>query len=435
MLNGADVAKILDTLEVNLEATLMSVALWPPPVSVNNSSATGGLAVNQQNVRIVCTVGPTSLNQRVLRCLEVRNVALVRLNMSHIDLDKLPLYLEMLKPFSIPIAIDTEGSQIRTGLVQNGTLSFHLNDIVRIHSSEIICDQQNLYLTPLPVVHFIHPGDLIAIDFNSVQLRVEDDSMLDRLGYIETRVIIEGAVGSRKGVHCNHINSSLPPFSAKDLQAFEMAQLAGVEHFTLSFMNNERDVLQFRELLPHATAYAKIETAAGVENVEKILPHVEGILIDRGDLSREIPIEKISLTQKYLIEAANQAGKIALVASNLLETMATDLKPTRAEVNDIVNTVLDGVGGFVLTSETAVGRYPVETVNMLHSLIKQGQLALTHSLAKSKFVSRAIDLSFLADKSYMLHPETCSGLPQPHGGELVDRMVSDRPEIAGLPVI
>ena len=96
----------------------------------------------EKKVRIVCTVGPTSLNQRVLRCLEVRDVALVRLNMSHIEIDKLPLYLEMLKQFSIPIAIDTEGSQIRTGLVQSGTLSFHLNDIVRIHSSEIICDQQ-----------------------------------------------------------------------------------------------------------------------------------------------------------------------------------------------------------------------------------------------------------------------------------------------------
>ena len=391
--------------------------------------------MNQKDVRIVCTVGPASLNHRILRCFEVRNVTLVRLNMSHIDIDNLPLYLEILKQFSIPIAIDTEGSQIRTGLVQDGTLTFHLNDIVRIHSSEITCDQKNLYFTPLQVSHLLHPGDLIAIDFNSVQLRVEDDSMLDSLGYIETRVIIEGVVGSRKGIHCNHINSSLSPFSAKDLQAFELAKQAGVEHFTLSFMNNESDVLQFRELLPHAVAYAKIETAAGVENVEKILPHVEGILIDRGDLSREIPIEKISLAQKYLIETANQAGKIALVASNLLETMATDLKPTRAEVNDIVNTVLDGVGGFVLTSETAIGRYPVETVNMLHSLIKQGQLALSQTVKKGAFVSRAVDLSFLADKDYMLNPETCSCLPQPHGGELVDRLVSDQPEIAGLPVI
>ena len=391
--------------------------------------------MNQKNVRIICTVGPTSLNQRVLRCLEVRKVDLVRLNMSHIDIDKLPLYLETLKQFSIPIAIDTEGSQIRTGIVQNGTLSVHLNDIVRIHSSEIICDQHNLYLTPLPVIQQIRPGDLIAIDFNSVQLRVEDASMLDRLGYIEARVIIEGKVGSRKGVHCNHLNLSLPPFSDKDLQAFALAQQAGIEHFTLSFMNNESDVLRFRNILPHAVAYAKIETAAGVKNVEKILPHVEGILIDRGDLSREIPIEKISLAQKYLIEAANQAGKIALVASNLLETMATDLKPTRAEVNDIVNTVLDGVGGFVLTSETAVGRYPVETVNMLQSLIRQGQLAISYAQAKSSFVSRAIDLSFLADKGYMLNPEICSGLPQPHGGKLVDRLVSEPVEMVGLPVI
>lgn len=391
--------------------------------------------MNQQNVRTICTVGPTSLNQRVLRCLEARDVDLVRLNMSHIDIDELPLHLELLRQFSMPIAIDTEGSQIRTGLVQSGPISFQLNDLVRIHSSEIVCDQQNLYLTPLSVTHFIHPGDLIAIDFNSVQLRVEDDSMLESLGYIEARVIVAGVVDSRKGVHCHLNKSSLPPFSAKDLQAFELAQQAGIEHFTLSFMNNERDVLQFRQLLPQAVAYAKIETAAGVENVEKILPHVEGILIDRGDLSREIPIEKIPLAQKYLIEAANRAGKTALVASNLLETMATDLKPTRAEVNDIVNTVLDGAGGFVLTSETAVGRYPVETVNMLQSLIKQGQLALSHAVARSGFVSRAIDLSFLADKGYLLNPETCSCLPQPHGGELVERQIKERPEFAGLPVV
>ncbi len=391
--------------------------------------------MSQQNVRIVCTVGPNSLNRRVLRCLEVRNVSLVRLNMSHIDVDKLPLYLETLGQYAVPIAIDTEGSQIRTGVVRQGTISLQLNDIVRIHSSEVACDQQNLYLTPLSALRFIHPGDLIAIDFNSVQLRVEDDSMLESSGYIEARVIIAGEVGSRKGVHCTLHDSSLPPFSAKDRQAFELAQLAGVEHFTLSFMDDESDVLQFRELLPRAIAYAKIETASGVKNVEKILPHVEGILIDRGDLSREIPIEKISLAQKYLIETANQAGKIPLVASNLLETMATDLKPTRAEVNDIVNTVLDGVGGFVLTSETAVGRYPVETVNMLQNLINQGQLALAHSLSKKSYTSRSIDLSFLADKSYLLEPEICSGLPQPHGGELVDRLVGQPTDLAGLPVL
>ncbi|HEY5674390.1 MAG TPA: sulfate adenylyltransferase [Malonomonas sp.] len=391
--------------------------------------------MKRKNVQIICTVGPTSLNQRVLRCLEVRNVSLVRLNMSHIDIDKLPLYLEILKQFSIPIAIDTEGSQIRTGIVESGTLNFHLNDIVRIHSTEISCDQKNFYLTPLTIAAHIYPGDLIAIDFNSVQLRVEDVSMLQRLGYIEARVIIEGKVGSRKGVHCSRQTTSLPPFSAKDLQAFELAKQIGIKHFTLSFMNSASDVRQFREILPDAVAYAKIETAAGVRNVEKILPYVDGILIDRGDLSREIPIEKISLAQKYLIELTNQAGKTAFVASNLLETMATELKPTRAEVNDIVNTVLDGVGGFVLTSETAVGRYPVETVNMLQSLINQGQLALSHAQARSGFSSRSIDLSFLADKNYLLQPEICSGLPAPHGGELVDRLVSAPASTDGLPVI
>ena len=117
MLDGTEVVNFLGTLEINHEVTIMLMTHSSPPVSANNSTAAGGHAVNQNNVRIVCTVGPTSLNRRVLRCLEARNVALVRLNMSHIDIDKLQLYLEMLKQFSIPIAIDTEGSQIRTGLV------------------------------------------------------------------------------------------------------------------------------------------------------------------------------------------------------------------------------------------------------------------------------------------------------------------------------
>lgn len=359
---------------------------------------------------IICTIGPASLNDAVLRRFAARGVSLVRINLSHVPQSEVSGYIDFLERYRIPIAIDTEGCQIRTGEIREGVVIFKSNDVVMVHRDPVPIDAHNIYFTPKSAIDAFTPGDLIALDFNSVLLRVEAAA---KSGVLRCRVVIEGAVGSRKGVHCDTARGALPPFSEKDLDAIALARTRGIRHFTLSFMNNADDVRVFRGLYPDAVAYAKIETLAGLKCVDDILKLADGILIDRGDLSREVPIERIPLIQKYLIGRARAAGRKALVASNLLETMATELKPSRAEANDIVSTASSGASGFVLTKETAVGRYPIETVNMLNALVVQaGQ--------------ERLEIDALVDRDRL------GLLVAPHGGRLIEREASPS-DIVGVP--
>lgn len=350
--------------------------------------------------------------------LQARGVDLVRINLSHVPVGEIEDYIRFLQRFNIPVALDTEGSQIRTGKIPTttGTVRVRQDSTIRVYGKDVDADERQIRFTPDSIIRFFKPGDMIAIDFNSVLLKVTDVSRAADESYVTCQVCIGGEIGSNKGVHCYDSSIDLPTFSDKDYRAFELAKQYGIRHFTLSFIDNESEVKRFREILPDAVAYAKIETLSGVKNVEKILQHVQGILIDRGDLSRDIPIEKIPLTQKLLINTARRAGKDVLVASNLLETMATELKPSRAEANDIVNTVLDGVTGFVLTKETAVGRYPVQTVNMLANLARQAGLAM-----QGDAFSKSADLEKLRSLDYAISRDLPGFLNAPHGGHLVDR--------------
>lgn len=373
--------------------------------------------------KVICTVGPASLNMSVLRRFEVQDVALVRINLSHVAIEDIESTIDVLRQCRIPIAIDTEGCQVRTGYLGKEGVYFHQNELVKIHNKKIIADSQNIYLTPEDVVSHCRPGDMIAIDFNSALLRVENVDSLRSEGFITCRVIIEGHVDSRKGVHYDGDGISMPTFSRKDVAAIELAKKHGIKHFTLSFIDDDLGVYEFKKMCPDAIAYAKVETREGVRNVASILRAADGILIDRGDLSREVPIEKIPLTQKYLIQEARKQNKEVFVASNLLETMATCMKPTRAEVNDVVNTVIDGVTGFVLTKETAVGRYPVETVNMMYNLMRQAD---KYQGVRKDTESNVVVIEG-TQATHDIASDAINGcsdfLIAPHGGMLVDKRI------------
>lgn len=382
----------------------------------------------QKDIKIICTIGPSTSNLQILQRLAVRDVFLIRINLSHVDIEELEDYILILKKCGIPIAIDTEGSQIRTGQTSTGNLNLKTGDRVNIHRRKINCDQKNLYFNPYNVVDYMEPGNLIAIDFNSVLLQVEDTSGLQNTQYVTCRVIIGGTLAGRKGVHCDDLKFRLPPFSVKDIRAVEIAKKFGIRHFTLSFMNNAEEIAEFKNIYYDTVVYAKIETIEGIKNVSSILALSDGILIDRGDLSREIPVEKMPLMQKVLIETANQYGKEGFIASNLLETMASDLKPSRAEASDIVNSIIDGVSGFVLTKETAVGRYPVETVNMLNALIQQGKMCLRHSKKADAYFTTSLNLMSLTNSDDFTNPDVKGALIQPHGGRLIERYLNGSEE-------
>jgi pyruvate kinase len=368
------------------------------------------------NTKIICTIGPASNNPEILDKLENRGVDFFRINLSHTDISEIEKIIISLRQHSVPIILDTEGSQVRSGNLTE--ISLKEGDNIRIYGKSIKCGSNCLFLNPPEVIDHLREGDIIFIDFNSVLLKVTDTSSLLK-GYISCKVLIHGNIGGRKAVYIDSPTFKLPPFSKKDLKAVELAKKYKINHFTLSFMESSKDVVWFRKNYPGVKVFSKIESRKGLDNFIKIARASDGVLIDRGDLSSQVPLEKIPLIQKYILRKVRQMGKQAFVATNTLEQMSLSLKPNRAEVNDIINTLLDGATGIALTKETAVGKYPVETVNMLISLINQ-----VKSLNPRKGV-----INQLESMNYLSTNNPQGLLIKPHGGNLINRMVNNPKEI------
>lgn len=361
---------------------------------------------------IIATVGPTSLKPDILSAFKARGVSFIRLNLSHTPIDQIESQLLKMKSGDIPIIIDTEGSQIRTGYLGKDIIVFSEGDTVRIYNHEVPCNEHTVYLRPKEAFSYLEPGSLISIDFQSVLLKVTDISKLASKNYVDAQVLIGGVFGNNKAVTFD-MPVKLPAFSEKDFAAVKIAKKLKIKHFTLSFMDAAEEVLTFKELYPSAFLFSKIETKGGVLNFEKILQVSDGILIDRGDLSRDIAQEMVPLAQKMIIKRCNEVNKPVVVATNILESMTDNFKPMKSELNDIVNTIIDGTNGFVLTKESAVGKHPVETVNMLHTLFKNTKDRLD-AILESKGDEKNL-LQFLEYHVPGL-------LVEPHGGELVNRI-------------
>lgn len=317
---------------------------------------------------ILCTLGPSSLNKSVIKEFEKLGVSLFRINLSHTPLEKIEGTISLIREYTkIPICLDSEGAQIRNQNVKDGHVELIEGETIRIHHNEVEGDQHNVSLTPKFVVPSFIKGDILALDFNSARIHVcsIDDSGCDAV------VIDGGRIGSNKAVELNR-DIALPPLTEKDRRAVEIGKKAGVRHYALSFANSANDVMCLKDLCgPDHTVISKIESVKGLKNLQTILENSDAILIDRGDLSRQVAFEKIPFAQRRIISMAKSRRKLVYVATNLLESMVTQKNPTRAELNDIVSTLLMGADGLVLAAETAIGKYPVECVQMVRKIIEE----------------------------------------------------------------
>lgn len=326
----------------------------------------------QRIVQILCTLGPASLNRGTIERLQARGVDLFRINLSHTPLDRVAETIKTIQSFSsVPVCLDTEGAQVRTGTM--------LTDVVvsdRQHvtlTGEFVAGTGDRFtLTPPSVFSDLKANTLIGVDFDGVQLLV----LRANENGVDTVVLNGGKIGSNKAVTVDPA-PYLPPLSEKDVEAIKIGLAYGVTHYALSFANSAEDVNELRKLVgPDATIISKIESKRGVRNIDAILQASDQILIDRGDLSREVPLENLPFLQKAIIRKANIAKVPVHVATNLLESMITNRKPTRAELNDIVNTMLDGANGLVLAAETAIGGHPVRTADIVLGLIERYRRSL-----------------------------------------------------------
>lgn len=371
-----------------------------------------------KKIKIIATIGPGSNKPEILERLKDRGVDFFRINLSHTEEEDIEQRIKDLIGYNVPIILDTEGSQVRSG--NAAEISLDEGTIVRLHNDIIACDSQNIFLKPEGIVNKLQEGDLISIDFNSLLLRVYDSSTIKN-GYVLCKTVIGGLMGGKKAVQIDSPTFSLPPFSKKDHTAIELAKKYGIKNFTLSFMENPESVLKFRKSYPSAIVFSKIESKKGLDNFLEIARVSEGVLIDRGDLSSQISMEKIPFIQKHILEKVRELGKEAFVATNTLEQMAFALKPNKAEINDIINTLIDGATGIALTKETAVGKHPVETVNMLSNLI--AQFEFVNKSQKNNVSDKLEETDYLRTEN---SPEL---LVKPHGGKLISRFEPNYKEI------
>lgn len=349
--------------------------------------------------QILCTLGPASLNDAVIARLDELGVSLFRINLAHTKIEDLPRVIEYVGSRTrVPLCLDTVGAQVRTGELVGGQVELEEHDTVLIRSRPFLGSAKEFNLYPGEIVSSLEVGDFISIDFNAVLVQViakaDEEATL--------RVLNGGVMGQNKAVTM-HRQLALPPLTEKDKEGLAISAEMGIRHIALSFANRADDVDEIRAAFgKKAFVISKIECRNGLSNLEEIAARSDALLIDRGDLSREVPIEQIPVVQKWVIRRAREAGRPVYVATNLLETMVSDPTPSRAEVNDVYNTLLDGADGLVLAAETAIGRYPVACASMIVKLVHE-------------YETRD------RDRADYYPDDPKSLLVEPHGGRLVHR--------------
>jgi len=320
------------------------------------------------SIKILATIGPSSHNKNTIEELSSNGVHLFRINLSHTKLDDVANIIDDIHSWTdVPICLDSEGAQVRNQDMERESVEFKEGSSVKIHHRFVIGDSSNISFTPNTVSKQLKVGDTIRIDFNTLALKVIED----RDDYLLANVEISGSVGSNKAADVDR-DINLAAVTHKDREAFKIGLEKGVKNFSLSFTNTADNVKEIRDIIgDESNLISKIESVKGVLNLKEILPLVDQILIDRGDLSREVALDRIPFIQRRIISYAKSKDVPVYVATNLLESMIQTSSPTRAEVNDVASTLLMGANGLVLAAETAIGKYPVEAVEMVNLLIKQ----------------------------------------------------------------
>ena len=317
----------------------------------------------KKKIKIICTIGPSSLNSKFLEYSK-KNIDLLRLNMSHLNISELKKNIKFIKKrTNCPICIDTEGAQIRSKFKKKKFLK--KNSYIYIKKEGVDC--LNLYPSYIP--DKLKLNDILSIGFENLKIKV----IKINNKIILAKVLDEGYLENNKGIHLENRRVKLNCLTEKDREAIKIGKLNNINNFALSFTNNLEDVNFFNKFTNHKSSNIfKIETKQSLKEFDKIVKKGNNFLIDRGDLSKDISIYKIPETQRALINIKKKfKNKKIYIATNLLESMILNSYPTRAEANDIYSSIEMGADGLVLAAETAIGKNPIECVKFVKEMIKQ----------------------------------------------------------------
>ena len=347
-----------------------------------------------KKTKIVCTMGPNTDNREIMKELALNGMDVARFNFSHGDHAEHKHRLEILESvreeLGIPIAslLDTKGPEIRTGKLKDGKkVTLKEGDLYTLTTEEIVGDETRGYINYAGLAEDVKPGDRILIDDGLIELHVRKVNGTD----IVCRIENGGELGEKKGVNVPGVRVKLPALTDKDKEDIRFGVDAGFDFVAASFVRNADAIREIQEILDEKGSamqiIAKIENEEGIENIDSIIEASDGIMVARGDMGVEIPAEKVPHIQKMIIRKCNLACKVVITATQMLDSMIRNPRPTRAEVSDVANAVYEGTDAVMLSGETAMGSYPIEAVRMMSQIAEESEKYLDYMFYQRRKVS------------------------------------------------
>lgn len=328
-----------------------------------------------RHTKIVCTIGPATSSQEVLTELITQGMDVARLNLAHgtsqwhSRMIKTIRELSLLLGKSVGILQDLAGPKIRIGLVQKGPVTVKPGSIFVLTTRQVVGNAREVSVSYQDLPRDVRPGDTILVGDGAIELKV-----LESVGEnIECEVVVGGELSSHKGINLPTGTIKAPALSEEDRRDLEFGLEAGVDYVALSFVKEAEEIIKVKKIIEGrrltTPVVAKIERHEALDRIDAIIEAADAIMVARGDLAVETPLERVPLVQKMLIKKANAYAKPVITATQMLKSMVDNRRPTRAEASDVVNAVFDGSDAVMLSEETAVGKYPVEAVKVLSKLV------------------------------------------------------------------
>ncbi len=329
-----------------------------------------------KRTKIVATLGPASTTSDVLEAMIKAGVNVCRINFSHGSYDNVLVQInnvrELNKKLNTHVAIlaDLQGPKLRIGVVENNGVELIVGREIVITTKECVGTAERVYITYPQFPKDVKAGENILIDDGKLLLKVLETNGIDE---VKSVVVYGGILSSKKGVNLPNTKVSLPCLTEKDLKDLDFALEQNVEWIGLSFVRSVTDIVDLKAIIKkknkHARVIAKIEKPEALEGIDNIIDMSDGIMVARGDLGVELPMEQVPLVQKMLVRKCLAASTPIIIATQMMESMIVNFAPTRAEVNDVANAVLDGADAVMLSGETSVGKYPVKVIEAMTRII------------------------------------------------------------------
>ena len=333
-----------------------------------------------KKTKIVCSIGPASCSPDVMEKMVYAGMNVARINFSHATLEEKQGVVDAVKEVrrrtgeNIAILYDTKGPEFRNGMLENGEINLVEGKIIRIVKEDVLGNEERFSVNHPKALDCLKIGDVILLENGLMKIEIisiEEDG-------VTGKIVAGGVLGNKKSLNVPGVTLDIPFISDADREDMIYACLHDGDFIALSFVNCREDVLQAREIFKQygredLKVISKIESTAGFDNLDEILEVSDGIMVARGDLGVEVPLQRLPIYQKSIIKRCREYGKICIVATEMLESMKKNVRPTRAEVSDIANAVLDGTDAVMLSGETTTGQHPIEVVRYMAEICENAE--------------------------------------------------------------